>query len=619
MLKMLRYITLIQFGEKLMRGKYALICILMLVLVPFFATTVSAQPDPSAYAPIFYFEGEETCYPVDAQYHIDNSDLVNISVDMGLTLEVYDNINGGIDDDGIINHYQSMRSTYGDTVYYRIYSTGITDVIQYWMFYAFNEGDLNQHEGDWEMVQITFVNDQPESVAYSQHHSGQTATWAQVEKDGNHIKVYVARGSHANYLRSFSGKLGIASDVVGANGEVLSYNDYALYDAEAQTWIDFEGRWGAVPTDTADAAAAQILGQNGPEGPKYRMTFTGTSLWDDPEEWASGLLPANDMFFTAEWFMYNFVTIFVLITLAIVGLLIFKIYRRHKKYGLGPRFVSILYIDGLNLHSIGNILCIVGIILAIFGLFSPWYNVSYDVTGSGALEFETEGLVDILSLDGVTGLHITIPGTSGPVPMGSFDMPIYLFLLVGIILMIIATIGLPLSKKLGFKYIFRGIRLFSPLILIMIFVIALSSIVPALAGAGGFTEYLQQIMSPITSSPFGGATSVTIPLGVTPILVDVQWGLGSGIWYLIIAAIILIIAGILMIMSKKQFFATKMPLPGQAPIPAPMKPSVPPPAKPKKTKGSKKGKPKAAFCDECGEKLEANAEFCVKCGKKFGK
>jgi hypothetical protein len=579
-----------------MRGKYTLICVMMLVLVPFFATIVSAQPDPSAYAPIFYFEGEETCYPVDVQYHIDSSDLKSTTFEDptfgSITLEYYDNSQGTINDEGVINHYQSVRSTYGDTVYYRIYTSGITDVIQYWMFYAFNKGDLNQHEGDWEMVQITFANDQPESVAYSQHHSGQTATWSQVEKDGNHIKVYVARGSHANYLRSYSGKLGIASDIVGSNGEVLTSSDYALRDVEAQTWIDFDGRWGEVPDGASDALAAQFLGQNGPEGPQYRMTWTGQSLWDDPTAWASGLMPANDMFFTGEWFMYNFVTFFALITLAIIGLIAFKIYR------------------------------IVGIIIALFGLFNPWYNVSYNVTGSGALPFETEGLVDILSFDPITGMHITIPGTAGPVPMGSFDMPIYLFLLVGIILMILATIGLPLSKKLGFKYIFRGIRLFSPLILIMIFVVALSSVVPGLAGAGGIGGYIQQLVNPISNSPFGGQTSTIVPLGTTSASIDVQWGIGFGVWLLIIAAIILIIAGILMLISKKQFFATKTPLPGQAPVPSSMQPAVPPPApakaqvaKPKKAKG----KAKATFCNECGAKLEANATFCVKCGKKFGK
>ena len=56
---------------------------------------------------------------------------------------------------------------------------------------------------------------------FSQHYAGQTATWNQVEKDGNHVKVYVARGSHANYIKPYSGKIGLASDNVGDNGKIL--------------------------------------------------------------------------------------------------------------------------------------------------------------------------------------------------------------------------------------------------------------------------------------------------------------------------------------------------------------------------------------------------------------
>ena len=598
-----------------MRQKYAIICMTMLVLVPFFATICSAQPSVSDHAPIFYFEGEETCYPIDAQYHLNYSQYTCINPLLEETC-FYDNTQGTINDDGVINHYQSMKSNYSVKVYYRTYTSGTTYVIQYWMFYAFNKGELNQHEGDWEMVQIVFGNDEPSWVGYSQHHSGQKATWAQVEKEGTNIKVYVARGSHANYLRSYSGKLGIASDIVGANGMVLNPSDYELEYMEDETWIDFKGRWGEVADDEADAAVASVLGQAGPEGPQYRTTMGGVSLWDDPVAWGNSLLPAIDSLFILELLVYNFVLIFILITIAIIALMAFGIYRRHKKYGLGPRFVSIFYINGFNLHSIGNILCIVGIILAFIGLFNPWYQVSYGVSGTGITTFQTEGMIDLLTFDGINGLQITIPGTSGPIPMGSFDLPFSFFIAVGLIFMIIATIGIHLSKKLGTKYIFRGIRLFIPFILIIILIVAIGSIVPSIAGEGDtISTYLASVINPITSSPFGGESTTSISEAGITAQVNTQWGLGSGAWLLLIAGIIMLVAGILELMAKTQFFATKIPLPGQGPARMPVQPPPTPPQKQEPPKDKSKGN----FCTGCGAKLEENSTFCVECGKKIGK
>ena len=109
-------------------------------------------------------------------------------------------------------------------------------------------------------------------------------------------------------------------------------------------------------------------------------------MWDDPIGWGESLFESNDMLFTLEWFMYNFITIFIGVSMVIIALMAFRIYRGHKKYGLGPRIISMLYINGFNLHSIGNILCFLGIIIAFIGLVNPWYQVSYGVSGEGITE-----------------------------------------------------------------------------------------------------------------------------------------------------------------------------------------------------------------------------------------
>jgi len=620
-------------GEK-MRKKYffvslkrsIVLVVFLMISISLAGLTCSGQALADDYAPIFYFEGEETCYPIDASYHLDNSIEKWIDPLLPETY-FYDNTQGTIKDDGVINHYQSVMDSYGFTVYYHNYddiATGST-VIQYWMFYAFNKGELNQHEGDWEMVQVVIDDNGPSWVSYSQHHSGQKATWSQVEKDGNHIKVYVARGSHANYLRSFSGKLGIASDIVGANGKILNFDEYILDNLEDQTWIDFEGRWGEVADSEANAIEASILGQAGPEGPKYREEG---DMWGDPIGWGGSLFESNDMLFTLEWFMYNFVTIFIAITLIIIALMAFRIYRGHKKYGLGPRIVSMLYINGINLHSIGNILCILGIVIAIFGLYNPWYVISYGVSGEGITEtFQTGGMIDLLKFDGINGLQVTIPGESGPIPMGSFVLPFSLFIAIGLIFLIITTIGIPLSRKLGSKFIWRGVRLIIPFILILIVIMALGSIVPTSpveASAG--TNYAEEILGSISGSPFGGQSStfITVENAVSG-QVDVQWGLGLGGWLLLIAGIIIIVAGVMELMAKTQFFTTKIPLKGQMPKGMQIHPTQA--ASAQKLKESKKpsiqksqkGKPKATFCPECGGELDEKSSFCVKCGKKVEK
>ena len=616
--------------------------VFLLIFLSLIGITSSAQISAEDYAPIYYFEAGEIFYPIDAKFQIDWSYLYEIGNSVPIStnpseneLSSYssssyqyyylDNQEGSIDNyDKIIEDSQDWENIWGNKVYYRVYSLGSTQVIQYWMFYAFNAGELNQHEGDWEMVQILLINDEPSEVSYSQHYSGQRATWTQVDKEGNHIKVYVAHGSHANYLKSYSGKLGIASDIVGANGKILKPSDYTLDTLEDKSWIDYHGRWGEIATTEANAIEASILGQAGPEGPKYRENG---AMWDNPVSWGNSLIPANDIIFIFEWILYNFILLFIIITLVIIVIMAFLIYRRYKKYGLGPRIVSMLYINGFNLHSIGNILCIVGIAIAIFGLFAPWYEVSYGVSGEGITEtFQTKGMVNLLKLDGINGLLITIPGTSGPIPLGSFILPFSLFIGIGLVFLIIATIGIPLSKKLGSKYIWRGIRIIIPFVLILVVIMIIGSIISSIKlETGTNTDYIKSIVGPISSYPFGGKTTTYITESGISGKIDVQWQLGLGTWLLLIAGIIIIIAGVLEIISKTQFFVTKTPLPGQAlprmPAQQPPMSHVPPTMPPQQPsiqkQESQDDKSKVKFCTECGAKLNEKAIYCNECGKKL--
>jgi hypothetical protein len=529
--------------------------------------TVEAANEDIAqqYAPILYFEKDETCFPVDVSYHIDNSYLYLVDeenpIDQTPSAEsisnytedryYLDNQKGSIDDDGIINDYRSNKlGSY--TIYSHVVATGGSTIIQYWMFYAFNKGTMNQHEGDWEMVQVVLSGETPTQVMYSQHHGGQKTTWDQVEKNGNHIKVYISRGSHANYLRSYSGVVGVANDIVGDNGKKLTSEDYEIVMLESQPWLEFAGRWGWYGSTEEEATEASLLGQAGPHGPRFREDG---SMWNDPIGWGNNLIPADNNVFILEMFLYNFIIIFLILTVVILCVLLFRIYRRHKKTGLGPRIVSMLYIDGFNAKSIGNILCIAGIIVAIFSLITPWYTISTDIKISG---YETQGLADMMTIDGINGIQIQVPGLTGPIPMGSIMVPFSLLIAISLVFLIIASIGIAHSKKLGRKYMFRGIRLFIPVVLIVVIIIAMSSIpFESIADTGDTSVDIGEIVSAISSTPSGGQKIASVP--EVDGQIELRWGFGLGGILLIVSGLILVIAGLLENFANTEFFSIKPP------------------------------------------------------------
>lgn len=549
--------------------KYKIVFIMVVLVVSllfgsFIENAEAADEDiAQQYAPIFYFEKDETCFPVDVSYHIDNSYLYEVDSYEYNTLPTaesianksenhyLDNQKGSVDDDNIINDYQSKMNALGYNVYARVIPNGGTTIIQYWMFYAFNKGTQNQHEGDWEMVQVVLNAGTPTYVMYSQHHSGQKATWDQVERNGDHIKVYVSRGSHANYLRSYSGVVGVANDIVGDNGEIITSTNYNLVMLENQPWLDFAGRWGEYGITEEKAAEASLLGQAGPNGPMFREDG---AMWNNPLGWGNSLIQADNNLFLLELILYNFITIFIILTIVILCVLLFRINRRHKRTGLGPRIFSILYIDGFNAKSIGNILCIVGIIIAIFSLINPWYEISTDIGISG---YETHGMANMMTIDGINGIQVQVPGLTGPIPVGSIMIPFSLLIAIGLVFLIIASIGISHSKKLGQKYMFRGVKLLIPLVLIVIIIIALGAIpFESFADTGDASVDIGEVIGAISGSPSGGQKIVSIPDIEGQI--ELQWGFGLGGILLLISGIILIISGILETIANTSFFKSKI-------------------------------------------------------------
>ncbi len=508
------------------------------------------------YAPIFYFEKNEELFPVSVEYHISNSNL-NMSTDNGSIListsptsEILgnytdadkhyylDNRIGGIYDDRIIEDYKEHMKQLGYTIYCRVFKNEDAIIIQYWLFYAFNKGTLNTHEGDWEMVEVITINGTPVKSIYSQHITGQAAEWKDVEKSGEHIKVYVARGSHANYFRYYQGLTGLARDIVGKNGKILHPDDYNLVmlgergegnHPAHQNWLDFAGGWGEYGDEESN-----LRGERGPYGPVYRMNG---SMWNG----YYSTLTLNKGWLAFDFFVYNFIPIYAVFFIISMAVAILAIYIRHKRHGLEKPLIPILNIHGMDADSISSILAIAAIIMAIIAAFSPWYGVFAEVKGGHNIDY-----TKIISMDGIKGVEInTLEAGKGMIQVGALPIPFSTLMIASLILFIIGITGIK-KRKLWRKYVMKGIRLIIPAVLILIAVISLQ-LIAFEANKIDETGNAAQIMEKISSSPLSGEGHVFIEDYGD---VNIEWGMEYGSYLFILAGIMLIIAGMLQFYSN---------------------------------------------------------------------
>jgi hypothetical protein len=158
------------------------------------------------------------------------------------------------------------------TVYGRVWTgsgtAANTTVLQYWIFYPLDDWRNSPskptvwylHEGDWEEVSVELDGTgKPVGVAASQHDLGVNRPWSRTQtRSGTHPVVYVALGSHANYLSpGFRGVSGIPHvvptrfsgvplpepDFTSAQASVRSPAIVDVTDGSAP-WLSFAGAWG---------------------------------------------------------------------------------------------------------------------------------------------------------------------------------------------------------------------------------------------------------------------------------------------------------------------------------------------------------------------------------------
>ena len=506
------------------------------------------------YLPNLQFKAGEEFFPVEISYHLNNSVLKLRNGEIVTTEDPHPTIASistkqseyyflaNESDLSVIRaDYEDRRTTLGYTVYCRVTKDSTSTVVQYWFFYAYNNAPLNDHEGDWEMIELFFLDaaQNPVWVAYSQHLQGERASWGDVEKiDLTHPVVYVARGSHANYFRPYQGRLGLENDEVGADGLNLKPVDLnpillgemgpGLHDS-SQGWLTFGGRWG----NWANLADSEV-GFAGPFGPGQGYN---NDKWNNPISWGEGVSEANSTLFTFSWIAANFLLIFIVITILLSIWKIWKIVKLKKTGGL--RLPALLKTKA----SIGVVLGVVALGLTFAGMLLPWYMVKANVQTS---LISTHGEAELLVMDGQRGLIVNfLVGNSDPSPLFSLQIPFGILLLVGIVFGVLDIVGMKTAKDLGNKYLRGGLFFLILFIVLVLLIFEMTSIIQSLATSFGLSlpPEATQMAQAVAQQPLQGTQTTAVGNYGS---VALSWGLGLGAYMLLVAAIIRLVAALVL-------------------------------------------------------------------------
>src|SRR3989344_4489435 len=273
------------------------------------------------YAPVLYFHPDEQFFPTTIEAMLNESDLKNqdnsinhtppvLTDDLATAIDTsyldLTNAHGGILPQNVPN--SSRFFNYNKKVYGRMVNNDNNyTTLQYWFFYVYNDWS-NNHEGDWEMVQLLLNrsnNNTPLQMVYSYHWAATTLNWTNVSKIGQtHPKVFVTSGGHASWstpgehtwLRDINSWVrGCSSFIDNTSSEgavwVLGAN-YSLDPTnESSTWITFIGRWGEVNAPSFGFSDLDE-GVSGPRSPT-RIDYGAGNRWEEPIDWMTNHLPPS--------------------------------------------------------------------------------------------------------------------------------------------------------------------------------------------------------------------------------------------------------------------------------------------------------------------------------------
>jgi len=146
-----------------------------------------------------------------------------------------------------------IKGGYPVTMYAQEIEDGSYTVLQYWMFYVYNDWKAT-HEGDWESITVYLRNNSPIAVAASAHHGGYRLPWSMVKSHKTHPVIYVANGSHANY---FAGGISYKTNVELFNasfpiGELPFLGSFRDYTTTEQLGVTLHPEISFLPTEGSD-------------------------------------------------------------------------------------------------------------------------------------------------------------------------------------------------------------------------------------------------------------------------------------------------------------------------------------------------------------------------------
>ena len=153
-------------------------------------------------------------------------------------------VDNGCDDGNICSN--TNLDTSSNPTYYRILtsddSSGNFDIL-YWWFYGyqyecFGDWGWGSHRGDWERIIVHIKNWDIDQVTFHQH--GGHYTTNDINRDGNHVIVFVGKQSHGSY---FDGRDGIGGgcgyfyDWRNPGPSLNTWNNLIDLETSTDSWI----------------------------------------------------------------------------------------------------------------------------------------------------------------------------------------------------------------------------------------------------------------------------------------------------------------------------------------------------------------------------------------------
>jgi len=132
-------------------------------------------------------------------------------------------------------------------VFYYQRREGAFDLVSYWWFLGFNDGqvafDMFNHQGDWEHVTLKVRIGKIRGVWFSRHGKATYVERSKLKWSNKRVVVYCAKCTHASYEKTGSFRLGVDDT---ADGGVKWRSWRNLLPLRDQPWRNFAGAWGEV-------------------------------------------------------------------------------------------------------------------------------------------------------------------------------------------------------------------------------------------------------------------------------------------------------------------------------------------------------------------------------------